>query len=80
MLIPSYGIGYLLNSLSRRWWLSLPLYTLAALWLIASSSGKITAMEWFAIASAYVGGALSNLTMRLLKRGNYRQFVVPKKR
>lgn len=75
MVIPSFGVGYLLNSLSRRWWLSLPIFTLAGFVILLAGSFQQSGVEWFAILVAFAGGVLSSVAMWQLKRGSYRKFT-----
>ena len=75
MIIPSFGVGYLVNSLSRHWWASLPIYSLAAVAVVLLSGHHLSGILWFALIVAYSGGLLSNLTMWQLKRGNYKKFI-----
>lgn len=75
MIIPSFSIGYLFNSLARKWWLAIPLFLLACGLLVGLARGRLNPLEWFALLAALVGGILSSMAMRHLKRGNYRPFV-----
>ena len=75
IMIPSYGISYLLNILSRRFWLALPVYIAASCAWVIAAHAKLTAMEWFATGAFLAGGMLGSLTVRQFKRGNYRKFL-----
>ena len=77
ILIPSYGIGYLFNALSHRWWLALPVAAAGLACLAWAGRSGMSGMEWFALAAAGAGALLSSLTVLRFKRGDYKKFVEP---
>lgn len=71
ILIPSYGVGYLVNTLAHRWWLALPAGLIAVAAIVAAAGARLSGMEWFALGAGLAGMVASSLTVLQFRRGTY---------
>lgn len=71
-MIPSYGAGYLINTLAHRWWLALPAGLAVAVVIAGAAGAKLSGMEWFALGAGFAGMVASSLTVLQFRRGSYR--------
>jgi len=74
-LIPSYGIGYLLNTLCRTWWVALAVYVVFLAGIVGKYYASIHWIYMLLLALIGVGALLSSLTVRSFKRGRYEKFL-----
>jgi hypothetical protein len=71
IMIPSYGAGYLLNTLAHRWWLALPTGLVVVAVIAGAAGARLSGMEWFALGAGLAGMVASSLTVLQFRRGTY---------
>jgi len=73
-LITTFGIGTAVNMIVRRWWVTIVLYGLFSVYLLASFAGRMTFAEWVLYTVGLVGAILSTFGVRTLKKRGYALF------
>jgi hypothetical protein len=73
--LPSYGIGYLINTLSKFWASSILLYGIGMAFLIIRFATSLNTLYWVLLSIIGVAAVASAWTVKKFKQGSYKKFI-----